>query len=193
MQKKERTLLLVFLIGILLAGSVYLYGGKDDLQAARGIVLEQESAQPAAPVGKIKVHVKGAVNTPGVYQLPADSRVIDAIEAAGGSKAGADLDGVNLAQALEDGGQVTVPAQQTEEEAAQTAQAQEAERAGKINLNTATLDQLDTLPGIGTIRAQAILDHRQSHGRFFEVDDLQDVSGLSVKLIDQFRDKVYVE
>ncbi|WP_243653041.1 ComEA family DNA-binding protein [Tumebacillus sp. BK434] len=192
MQKKERTLLLVLLIGILLAGSVYLYGGQDDLQAAQGVVLDQEPAQqPAQAAGKIKVHVKGAVNSPGVYQLPAGSRVIDAIEAAGGSKAGAQLDEINLAQALTDGGQVSVPDQPAEGK--QAADQQSAAQAGKINLNTATLDQLDTLPGIGTIRAQAILDHRQSHGRFFQVDDLKQVSGLSAKLIDGLRDKVYVE
>ncbi|ASS74766.1 hypothetical protein CIG75_07110 [Tumebacillus algifaecis] len=191
-QKKERTLLLVLLIGILLAGSVYLYGDSSKLQAD-GIVLEQASAQPSVAAEKIKVHVKGEVNSPGVYQLPPDSRVIDAIEAAGGSKAEAHLDGINLAQALADGGQVMVPPQPTLQDTAQTSPTQGQPHAGKINLNTATLEQLVTLPGIGSVRAQAILDHRQNHGRFFQAEDLKKISGISVKLFDQLRDKVYVE
>jgi competence protein ComEA len=189
MQKKERLLLLVFLVGILMAGSVYLYGGKGELQASEGVALEEDKQQALA-AGKIKVHVKGEVNRPGVYQLPADSRVIDAIEAAGGAKEGANLEKLNLAQMIEDGGQVVVQKQPSGSDESESAQEQQ---AGKINLNTATLEQLDTLPGIGTTRAQAILSHRETHGRFFQVDDLKQVNGISVKLIDQIRDKVYVE
>ncbi|MFD2169189.1 helix-hairpin-helix domain-containing protein [Tumebacillus lipolyticus] len=189
MQKKERLILLVFLFGILLAGSVYLYGGKQGTAKEAGIELEQ-NMQRTPVLDKIKVHVKGEVHHPGVYQLPTDSRVVDAIQAAGGSTEGADLAGINLAQVIEDGGQIVVP---SEAASAQATQPQPPQQAGKLNLNTATAEQLDTLPGIGSIRAQAIVEHRQTHGRFFQVDDLKQISGISKKLIDGLRDKVYVE
>lgn len=194
MQKKERTLLLVFLVAILMAGSVYLYGGGKRGQEMP-VPQEQTSvATTSEPTAQdqqqaIRVHVKGEVNQPGVYEIPADSRVIDAIQAAGGSKAQADVEQLNLAAVVADGSEVVVPAIGTTTTEAGT---KPAATSGKINVNTATMEELDKLPGIGSARAQAIIEYRQEHGRFLQIDDLKQVPGIGVKMFDQIRDKVTV-
>jgi competence protein ComEA len=192
LQKKERLLMLILLIGILLAGSVYLYGGKPNAEKTVPLTTEQASVPPGQQqaVGSIKVHVKGEVNRPGVYQIPADSRVVDAVEAAGGAKPSADIHALNLAAALRDGAEVTVPMSGAAEQQRAAAAKQ---HAGKLNLNTATADELDKLPGIGSTRAQAIVEYRNSNGRFLQVDDLKNVPGFGVKLVEQVRESVYVE
>ncbi|MGZ4112079.1 MAG: SLBB domain-containing protein, partial [Tumebacillaceae bacterium] len=135
MKKKERSLLLIFLIGILLAGSVYLYGGKPGMQQVQASdegnakVVEQGKVTMAQNSKSVKVHVKGAVNQPGVYQLPSDSRVIDAIEAAGGAKGDANVQQLNLASVVEDGSEVVVPSK----DAGQAGNATAAKADGKVN------------------------------------------------------------
>jgi competence protein ComEA len=196
MQKKERTLLLVFLVAILLAGSVYLYGGKKGQDAqvplsTANMTSTSEQQRTQTNGAMLRVHVKGEVNQPGVIQIPADSRVIDAIQAAGGSKAGADLEKLNLAAVVADGSEVIVPkaGADTEQSAAPTGSTN---ATGKININTATVDDLDKLPGIGSTRAGAIIAYRQEHGRFLQIEDLKKVPGIGVKMFDQIRDKVTV-
>ena len=189
-QKKERMLLLVLLVGLFVAGGVYVYGGKQES-------VEMASEVKSVPVEPnatemIKVHVKGEVNQPGVYQLPADSRMIDAIQAAGGAKAGVDLDQLNLASVLTDGGEVVVATAGQQESGAGHADVAAA-ADGKVNLNTATVEELDKLPGIGSTRANAIVQYRKEQGRFLQVDDLKNVPGFGVKLVDQVRDKVKVQ
>jgi competence protein ComEA len=192
MQKKERTLLVVLLVGILLAGSVYLYGGKpgggDQVQEVVNRSVQEQSSMQEKDMtqGQVKVHVKGEVHQPGVYALPEDSRVIDAVQAAGGAKGGADVDKLNLAARLEDGMEVVVLSQ-----GESTTVVQQAADA-RINLNTASAEELDRLPGIGSTRAQAIVEYRQEHGRFLAVDDLKQVPGIGPKMLDQIRDKVTV-
>ena len=194
-QKKERSLLLVLLVGLLVAGGVYVYGGKPKEAAVapevQAVPVEPEKEE-VTETAMIKVHVKGEVNQPGVYQLPADSRMIDAIKAAGGAKAGMDLDQLNLAAVLSDGGEVVVAAPGSEEKEAGDAGIVAA-ADGKVNLNTATVEELDKLPGIGSTRAQAIVQYRQEQGRFLKVDDLKNVPGFGVKLVDQIKDKVKVQ
>ncbi len=137
--------------------------------------------------GRVTVHVAGAVRRPGVYRLPAGARVDDALRRAGGARGGADLAAVNLAAKLEDGRQVLVP----ERAAAAVAPGAgtgaavvpgAASAAGApINLNTATLEQLDTLDGVGPGIAQRILDYREQHGGFTRVEELGEVPGIGAK------------
>jgi competence protein ComEA len=195
MKKKERTLLLIFLVGILMAGSVYLYGGKPGMQQVKASdqsnakLVEQGKETVAQNSKAVKVHVKGAVNQPGVYQLPSDSRVIDAIEAAGGAKVDANVQQLNLASVVDDGAEVVVPSKNAGQEGS-TASAQ---ADGKVNVNSASAEALDKLPGIGSIRAKAIVDFRTEHGTFNSVDDLRNVPGIGPKLLDEIRDHVKVE
>ena len=122
-----------------------------------------ESASEETPAsGEVVVHIAGAVSSPGVYTLPADSRVDDAVRAAGAT-ADADLSQLNLAQKLADGQKITVP-------------------AALININTATQEELETLPSIGEVRAQAIIAYREEHGGFRTTDELMEVSGIGEKI-----------
>jgi competence protein ComEA len=153
-----------------------------------------EPAQPAPPAsvrvgradgGRVTVHVAGAVRRPGVYRLHAGARVDDALTRAGGPRARADLAAVNLAAKLEDGRQVLVPergaAPASTSAPAGGAAGATAAPAQPVNLNTATLEQLDTLDGVGPGIAKRILDYRQQHGGFKRVEELGEVPGIGAK------------
>jgi competence protein ComEA len=117
----------------------------------------------AAAAGRVAVHVAGRVRRPGLVRLAAGSRVVDAIRAAGGTTPGADLDAVNLARKLVDGEQVRIPARGQAATAAPPPGAPGASAAGPLDLNTATAEQLDTLPGVGEVTAGRIVTYRTAH------------------------------
>jgi len=149
---------------------------------------------PGAPVGEggdggvLTIHVAGAVSTPGVIELPAGARVIDAVEAAGGGLPEADLDRMNLAAPIVDGQRILVqrvgdppaPADPTTAGAPGTGASPDG-TTGPINLNTATQEQLELLPGIGPVLAQAIITERDQRGGFRSVNELRDVRGIGDK------------
>jgi competence protein ComEA len=126
------------------------------------------------PARKLVVHVVGAVRAPGLYELAEGSRIDDAIERAGGPKPKASLDLVNLAAPVADGQQVVVPVR-GEPAGAGSATAMS---GGKVHLNSATLEDLDSLPGIGPVTAQEILDYRAEHGAFQSIEELDAVPGI---------------
>jgi competence protein ComEA len=143
------------------------------------------SAAPTA-AALVMVHVVGRVARPGVVRLPAGARVKDAVAAAGGPARGADLSTLNLARPLSDGEQVVVGDRSSGSEVPgstppPTASAGQLPGAGRVNLNSATLAQLDGLPHIGPVLAQRILDFRTEHGRFASVEELNEVSGIGEK------------
>lgn len=138
------------------------------------------------------VDVAGWVRHPGVYEFAGDARVIDAIEAAGGARPGAQLESLNLAAQLVDGTQVLVLRQGAEAPAPVGGGGRGVVAGGLVNVNTATLDQLDTLPGIGPVTAQAIIDYRTESGPFTSVDQLDDVSGIGEVTLAEIRDLVTV-
>lgn len=147
-------------------------------------------SEQSASGGDLLVHVAGKVRNPGVVRLPEGSRVLDAVQAAGGAEAGVDLTGLNLARFVGDGEQVLVgiPAPADGAPTGAGGQPVGASTGGLVNLNTATLDQLDTLPGIGPTLAERILQWRQQHGRFSSVDELQEVSGIGPMKFEQLVD-----
>lgn len=132
---------------------------------------------------ELVVHVAGRVRSPGVVRLQPGSRVLDAVEAAGGAEDGVDLSGLNLARLVADGEQVLVGIAPLPGAVGPTGSAggPAPPDGGQVNLNTATAEQLDTLPGIGPALAGRILDWREQHGRFSSVDELQEVSGIGPK------------
>jgi competence protein ComEA len=137
----------------------------------------QQASEP--PERILLVHVVGAVHRPGLYRLPEGSRVSDAVDRAGGARQGAALALVNLAAPVADGQQVVVP-RRGEEPVAAAAPGSGGSGAPpqKVRLNSATLEELDTLPGVGPVTAQKILDYRTAHGAFQTVDELDAVSGI---------------
>jgi competence protein ComEA len=139
------------------------------------------------------VHVLGAVAKPGIVELRAGSRVVDAIAAAGGLAADADASGVNLARVVSDGEQLVVPreGEAVAPPAGATGAAQPGAAAGAlVNLNAASASDLQTLPRIGPALAQRIVDWRDAHGRFTAPADLMKVSGIGQTLFDGLKDLI---
>jgi len=144
------------------------------------------------------VHVAGAVRHPGVYKLAAGARVKDAVARAGGGARGSDVNAINLAAKVSDGQQIVVPRRPPAGVAAGAgavagpsgAGAPGTPPAAPVNLNTATLEELETLDGVGPATAQKILDWRQQNGGFRSVDDLGEVPGIGPKKLAALRDKV---
>jgi competence protein ComEA len=135
--------------------------------------------------GDVVVDVTGAVARPGVYRLPAGSRVTDAVERAGGASGGALLEAINLAARLADGQQVVVPKRGPA--AAPLAAGAVAGEEGPISLGTATVEQLDTIDGIGPVTAQDIIEFRDEHGGLSSIDQLDQVSGIGPATMESLR------
>jgi competence protein ComEA len=144
------------------------------------------SATPAAP-RTVVVHVVGAVRRPGLYELAEGSRIDEAIRKAGGPKPKAALELVNLAAPIADGQQILVPVREDVTAAPAAADPAQSLPTAKVHLNTATLEQLDTLPGVGPVTAQRILDYRTEHGSFQSVDELDAVSGIGPARLEQLK------
>ncbi len=138
---------------------------------------------------EIFVDVTGAVNRPGVYSLTGRSRVIDAIKAAGDSAPGADLSTINLARILNDGEQIYVDSTVVNSSGQRVSKKV---ASGPININRATLSQLDSLDGIGPVIAGRIIDYRKKNGSFLTIDDLQKVSGIGAAKFAQIKSKVRI-
>jgi competence protein ComEA len=148
------------LIGLLAAGIIWLA-----VSRPRG---EAITLLPTSTPGLLTVYVSGAVATPGVYDLPDGSRVVAAVQAAGGLLPGAETTNINMATLITDGQQINIPG------IVDTSHV----NVGRVNINTATLEQLDALPGIGPTTAQSILDYRLQHGPFQVIQDIQNVPGI---------------
>jgi competence protein ComEA len=167
--------------------------------SAPSLRVQGDGAKGGGP--ELMVDVAGAVRRPGVYKLPAGSRVEDALQRAGGARPRADLSAINRAAELEDGRQVLVPRRTPTAQAAAPGTGAQGGAAGTgaagtaavpLNLNTATLEQLDQLDGIGPTTAQHILDYRTEHGGFGSVDELDQVPGIGEGRMATLRDKVRV-
>ena len=144
----------------------------------------------SGPSGEARVHVAGAVASPGVYTMNQDSRVIDAIAAAGGETDGADLAGINLARRVRDEEQYYIPVHGerqplTLDSVGSSGNQTNAE--GLIDLNTASIDQLQALPGIGPVLAGAIVEYRQGSGPFQTVDDIVNVPRIGPATLERIR------
>ncbi|HJV04553.1 MAG TPA: ComEA family DNA-binding protein [Actinomycetota bacterium] len=189
----RREMALLVLVGLALVGGAglwYVRSLPQPVEVRAGPVAAVPSPSPAT----LFVHVAGWVRRPGVYELREGDRVIDAIERAGGPKKGADLGGLNLAALLVDAQQVLVPrAAPAGVPAGTVPPAGESPGAPTlVNVNVATAEELETLPGIGEVLAAAIIQYREEHGPFTSVDQLVEVSGIGEVTLEEIRDLVTV-
>jgi competence protein ComEA len=186
--------------GLLAAGLLFLTSSPP-----RGVAI---TLMPPSTPSPIVVHIIGAVVHPGVYALPANSRVRDVIQAAGGILPEANDELLNLAASLKDGERIAVPAKITTLESgsvdSSTAQTQTqpaepvlatpaTDAMGLININSASLTELESLPGIGPVIGQRIIDYRNEHGSLASIEEIQKVSGIGPKTFERLKDLITVD
>jgi competence protein ComEA len=165
-------------------------------QTAPIVVVPPPTAAPTVPptLAPVRVYVSGAANRPGIYALPPHSLVDDALKAAGGATTDADLDRINLALEVHDQQQIHVPRKGESVQPVSSAASEIApESATRININTATLAELDKLPKIGPSIAQRIIDYRTKNGPFKKTEDLKNVSGIGDATFEALKDLITVE
>lgn len=207
LERKQQLILLV-LVGFILFGGGYRYALFKEVSAVKPALEVPEQSK----VKNLSVHVTGAVTNPGVYQLPADNRIVDAVNKAV-PLGQADLDALKLAAKLADGQDIYVPFKidhnGTAAAGIQTGAASPnagasggsllsssagagSASSGLVNINTADQAQLDTLPGIGSALAQRIIQYREANGPFKAIEDLKDVSGIGDKNFENLKDRITV-
>ena len=164
-----------------------------DSSSEKEIKKEEKEESPEQDL--ITVDVKGAVKSPGIYDLPVGSRVHDVVHKAGGLTEEADSKSLNLAQKVSDEALVYVPTKGEEAASQQAASGTtpSTSKEKKVNLNKASLEELKQVKGLGGKRAQDIIDHREANGKFKSVDELKKVSGIGAKTIEKLKDYVTVD
>ena len=184
---QKRSLLSISALVIALSIFLVMRGASEE------IPLAPEGLAVTEAVAQVTVDVAGAVKTPGVYTLPANSRVMDAIKAAGDKLKGADLSDINLARVVKDGEQIFIyPPSKNGSAMRISPQRAKAKTTGPIALNRASAKELESLDGIGPVLAARIIAYRNQNGPFLTVDDLMKVSGIGTVKFAQFKEKLRV-
>lgn len=183
------TYISLLLLSFIILGGAILY-----LRHPQPTPIEIIEPTPSSSTpGEIGVYVVGAVMNPGVYFLPPGSRVADALEAAGGTTDEADLVRVNLAKRVYDEEEIYVPRLGEENPPLLLPSGSSSSQAGgKININTATAAELETLPGIGPVLAQRIVDYRKANGPFAAIEDIKNVSGIGEGIFEEIKELIFV-
>lgn len=183
---------------LLLVGVGGLFSKKEeaveDVTVVETTVLVEKTEDSTTQEAVIFVDIKGAVKNPGVYQMKSGDRVKDALDAAGGLTDEADSQKVNLAQRVEDQMVIVVP--KVGEEATEIPSgvtSKEAAKSGKVNINTATVEELKTLKGVGEKKAEAIIEYRKKNGSFKTKEDLMKVRGIGKKLFESFQERIVTQ
>jgi competence protein ComEA len=181
----SRSQLLVYAaiaVAILIVGARWIRSGGGGETGGAALSFAADSTRQPPDNEDVVVHVAGAVSRPGVYRLPAGSRVTDAVRRAGGFARGANQDAINLAARLSDGQQVVVPGPGTV-----AAAAGDGAETGPISLGSATAEQLDGIEGIGPVTAQKIIEFRDQHGGLSSIDQLDEVDGIGPSTMETLR------
>ena len=166
----------------------------EETEAAITTVMAEKTEESTTLEAVIFVDIKGEVKKPGVYQMKVGDRVKDALDAAGGLTAEADSQKVNLAQRVEDQMVIVVPKVGEEAEAIPAgATSKEVSKEGKVNINTATVEELKTLKGVGEKKAEAIIEYRKKNGSFKTKEDLMKVRGIGKKLFESFEERIVTQ
>ncbi|MBR2696017.1 MAG: helix-hairpin-helix domain-containing protein [Parasporobacterium sp.] len=202
---KNKNLIKVLLVALVfvVAGVVFscTLGKKKPENSEEEVLVTEEESISEAEISEeessaelICVHVCGCVAAPGVYYLPKGARVHEAVEMAGGMTESADHQYINLAKEASDGSKIYIPS--TEEVAGGLVPAEEETEGslsdGLVNINTATLDELKTLPGIGDVKANAILAYRESAGSFSSIEEIMNVAGIKESSYEKIKNFIKV-
>jgi competence protein ComEA len=174
-------------VALLLVGARAIRSEPAATQAAFTSSGGGEEVRVSGSGADVVVDVAGAVERPGVYRLPGGSRVIDAVQRAGGAAPGAALEAINRAARLTDGQQVVVPG---EDDGAAAASPGEASPDAPISLGSATVEQLETIDGIGPVTAEKIVEYRDERGGLASVEQLDDVSGIGPATLESLRSRL---
>jgi len=178
---KEQRAAVFILVGLIISGMIY--GLHERLSKPHS---EITASSPSAAPKPLLIHVSGAVRRPGLYRLNAGSRLINAVEAAGGFLPSADPSSVNLASPLKDGDRVILPARRRPESSSDST------GAGGVNINTADEKTLESIPGVGKVMAGRIVDYRKKNGRFSSAEDLMKIGGVGEKKFEKMKGHVTV-
>lgn len=216
---KQKKIIAIILIILVLIAYYYLYL-KDSTEEISNQNLEINNTQETNQTNEtIVVHVSGAVNSEGIVELETGSRIANAIEKAGGVKENADMTDINLAYPLEDGMKIHIPTKEETEknknnentltesyvtsssgginskESTNSTQGNRASTtsSGKVNINTATQEELDTLPGIGPSTASKIIDYREQNGKFNSIEEIKEVSGIGDAKYEKIKDSITIK
>jgi competence protein ComEA len=172
----------VIAVAVLIVGARWIRSGDGGSPRVAPLSFAADPSRPSESTQDVVVHVAGAVRSPGVYRLPAGSRVTEAVRRAGGFDADANRDAINLAARLSDGQQVVVPGPGTA-----AASSGAAGPTGPISLGGATVEQLDQIDGIGPVTAQKIVDFRDQHGGLSSIEQLDEVDGIGPSTMQTLR------
>lgn len=174
-----------FLLGLVVVGAILLVVSPQKGQPIALVTPTPNlTPEPTSTPKSIRVHITGAVKVPGVYSLPENSRLEDLIQAAGGLQESAEPQSLNLAAILADGQRIFIPSVQ-ELSLESNEKSSNLQTPSLVNINTANAVELDALPGIGEVKATAIVDYRQNNGLFTSLEDLMKVEGINPSLFDK--------
>lgn len=195
--KREKYGLIIFIIVIITVVSYFYYNNnrKNSIDViTKDSTISGNIKENSSNKNEISVYICGEINKPGVYSLFQDDRLIKLIEMAGGFTQKADMQAVNLAEKLEDEAFIKIPSAIFDSNGTiiNAANNSEVQAALKININTATKEQLESLPRIGEALAQRIIDYRENNGRFKDIKELNNVSGIGDKIFEGLMDKITV-
>ena len=207
LSNQEKITIILLLIVIIIGGGIFLYkniNSEDNFTINSVSDISENSPAIQKEVPPLIVHITGAVKNPGVYQLKSTDRIVDAVKIAGGETEEANLDLINLAALLKDGQKIIVPYKtysETGEEintntynyVESVYSSSSVSTSAKININTANANMLQTLPGIGPVLSERIIEYRNQNGLFGIIDDIKDVSGIAEKKFEGIKDLICVQ
>lgn len=198
LNKKKKTLIFTVIIAVITITAVYrnyFSEEKYSIDESTQIIEETQETDKVSDINEVVVYISGAVKNPGVLTMTSEDRLADAIEMIGGTVDGADMNAVNLAEKLADGKHYIIP--KIGENVApsgnnQVSISNSKGSDGKININTATAEELDKLPGVGESTAQKIISYREESGGFKSIEELKNVNGIGDKKFEDMKDSVTI-